>query len=155
MTTAASYSNLVQELYIAYFGRPADYYGLQNFDTALEQAGAPADPAGLANAYASNAATKSLVDSFGSSAESAALYGSGSTAGFVNGVFENLFNRPAAVAGLAFWVNAIDSGAVGKGDAALAILAGAFAAGGSLTDQAAINNKVAVAQAFTSALGKR
>jgi len=157
MTTAASYSSLVQELYVAYFGRPADYYGLQNFETALAAANAPTDPAALALAYSTNAAVKSLVDSFGTSAESTALYGSGSTESFVNAIFENLFGRPAAVSGLTFWVNAIESGAVSQGDAALAILAGSEPTSNSSSqataDWALVQAKVAVATSFTTALG--
>src|SRR5581483_4301711 len=153
--SASSYANLVQDLYVAYFGRPADYFGLQNFEAALAAANAPIDPAALATAYSTNSAVKSLVDAFGTSAESTSLYGSGSTESFVNAIFENLFNRPAAVAGLTFWVNAIDSGAVSKGDAALAILAGAE--GNSTTqgkaDWALITAKIGVANDFTTALG--
>ena len=155
MSSASSYSTLVQELYVAYFGRPADYFGLQNFEAALAAANAPTDPAALAAAYSTNAAVKTLVDSFGTSHESTALYGSGSTESFVNAIFENLFNRPAAVAGLTFWVNAINSGAVSKGDAALAILAGAES--NSTTqgkaDWTLIGNKIGVASSFTTALG--
>ena len=155
MASAASYSTLVQQLYVAYFGRPADYFGLQNFEAALAAANAPTDPAALAAAYSTNAAVKTLVDSFGTSHESTALYGSGSTESFVNAIFENLFNRPAAVAGLTFWVNAINSGAVSKGDAALAILAGAE--NNSTTqgkaDWTLIGNKIGVASNFTTALG--
>ena len=155
MASASSYSSLVQELYVAYFGRPADYFGLQNFEAALAAANAPTDPAALAAAYSTNAAVKTLVDSFGTSHESTALYGSGSTESFVNAIFENLFNRPAAVAGLTFWVNAINSGAVSKGDAALAILAGAES--NSTTqgkaDWTLIGNKIGVASSFTTALG--
>ena len=157
MASAASYSTLVQELYVAYFGRPADYYGLQNFEAALAAANAPTDPAALATAYSTNAAIKSLVDSFGTSAESIALYGSGSTESFVNAIFENLIDRPAAVAGLTFWVDAIESGAVSKGDAALAILAGAEPASNSSSqataDWALVQAKVGVASDFTTALG--
>jgi hypothetical protein len=100
--SASSYANLVQDLYVAYFGRPADYFGLQNFEAALAAANAPTDAAALAAAYSTNSAVKSLVDAFGTSAESTALYGSGTTESFVNAIFENLFNRPAAVAGLSF-----------------------------------------------------
>src|SRR5579871_4637464 len=100
MSSASSYSAVVQELYVAYFGRPADYFGLQNFEAALAAAGAPTDAGALVGAYSTNSAVKTLIDSFGNSAESAALYGSGSTESFVNAIFENLFNRPAAVAGL-------------------------------------------------------
>jgi hypothetical protein len=34
MTTSASYTTLVQELYVSYFGRLADSAGLQNFEAA-------------------------------------------------------------------------------------------------------------------------
>src|SRR5579871_6523717 len=115
MASAASYSTLVQELYIAYFGRPADYFGLQNFEAALAAANAPTDAAALATAYSTNSAVKSLVDSFGTSAESSALYGSGSTESFVNAIFENLFGRAAAVSGLTFWTDAINAGQISKG----------------------------------------
>ena len=154
MTTAASYSTVVQDLYVAYFGRPADYYGLQNFEASLLAANAPTTLAGLEAAYSTNAAVKSLVDSFGTSAESTALYGSGSTESFVNAIFENLLNRPAAVAGLTFWVDSINSGAVTRGDAALAIAAGAMAntTAQGLLDQSTINNKVAVAGNFRTSL---
>ncbi|HEY8023652.1 MAG TPA: DUF4214 domain-containing protein, partial [Burkholderiaceae bacterium] len=155
MASAASYSTLVQELYVAYFGRPADYFGLQNFEAALAAANAPTDAAGLSAAYSTNAAVKSLIDSFGTSAESAALYGSGSTESFVTAIFENLLNRAPAVAGLTFWVNAINSGSVTKGDAALAIAAGAQAntTPQGILDGKAIDNKLAVATNFTNDLG--
>ena len=40
---AADYQNAVQELYVAYFGRPADATGLVNFENALLAANAPTD----------------------------------------------------------------------------------------------------------------
>jgi len=158
MTTnanAASYASLVQELYVAYFGRPADYYGLQNFETSLANAGAPTTAAGLLGVYGSNAAVKSLVDAFGTSAESQTLYGGGSTETFVNAIFENLFNRPAAVAGLSFWVDAINSGSVTRGEAALEIAAGAQGntSAQGLADAQTLSNKMAASQVFTDDLG--
>jgi S-layer protein len=154
MASASSYSTLVQELYVAYFGRPADYFGLQNFEAALLAASAPTDISGLVAAYGTNAAVKSLIDSFGTSAESTALYGSGSTESFVTAIFENLLNRAPAVQGLSYWVNAINSGAVTRGDAALAIAAGAETNKTSqgLIDGQTIANKLAVAANFTTAL---
>jgi S-layer protein len=154
MASASSYSTLVQELYVAYFGRPADYFGLQNFEAALASANAPTTISALVASYSTNTAVKSLIDSFGTSAESAALYGSGSTESFVTAIFENLLNRAPAVAGLSFWVNAINSGSVTKGDAALAIAAGAQSnttAQGQI-DATTIANKLAVAANFTAAL---
>jgi len=155
MTTSASYSTLVQELYVTYFGRPADYYGLQNFEAALLAANAPTTIAGLEAAYGTNAAVKTLIDGFGTSAESSALYGAGSTESFVTAIFENLLNRAPAVAGLEFWVNAINSGAVTKGDAALAIAAGAQSnsTAQGVIDGQTIANKLAVAAQFTADLG--
>ena len=154
MASASDYSPLVQELYVAYFGRPADYFGLQNFEAALLAASAPTDIAGLVAAYSTNTAVKSLIDSFGTSAESAALYGSGSTESFVTAIFENLLNRAPAVGGLSFWVNAINSGTVTKGDAALAIAAGAQSntTPQGVIDGQTIANKLAVAANFTTDL---
>jgi len=158
MSTASSYSTVVQELYVAYFGRPADYFGLQNFEAALSAANAPTDLAHLNAAYNTNAAIKTLIDSFGSSAESQSFYGSisGNADAFVNAVFENLFGRTAQPAGLSFWSNAITSGALTPGDAALAIAAGAA---GNTTAQGMIDattmaNKVTVATDFTTLLGQ-
>ncbi len=61
------YRDLVQDLYVAYFGRPADSNGLSNFESALLVAGAPTDIQGLVQAYASNSSVKNLIDSFGTS----------------------------------------------------------------------------------------
>ena len=159
MTTnanAASYASLAQELYVAYFGRPADFFGLGNFEQALAAANAPTDAAGLLAAYQTSTVVKALVDAFGTSTESVNLYGSGSTEAFVNAIFTDLFNRQAAVSGLTFWSDAINSGQVSKGQAALAILSGAEqnTTPQGLTDQQTIANKVSVAENFTTDLSQ-
>ncbi|HEX7644925.1 MAG TPA: DUF4214 domain-containing protein [Burkholderiaceae bacterium] len=151
-SAAAAYEIEVQQLYIAYFGRPADPNGLNNFSAALQADNAPTDIASLAQAYGSNTAIKNLIDSFGTSAESRTLYGSGSTSGFVSAVFQNVLGRAPAAAGLAFWTNAIDSGSLTQADAALAIMGGAqtnTSAQGQI-DAALVANRVAVAQDFTA-----
>jgi S-layer protein len=155
MASLSSYANLVEELYVAYFGRPADYNGLQNFEAALAAANAPTDVAGLNAAYATNAAVKTLIDSFGTSKESANLYGSSTTAALVTAIFEHVLNRAPAASGLAFWVNAIDSGSVTTGNAALAIAAGAQAnsTAQGLIDAQTVANKLAVAINFTAESG--
>jgi S-layer protein len=160
MSAPTTYSTVVQELYVAYFGRPADYFGLQNFEAALSAAGAPTDLVHLAAAYESNAAVKTLVDTFGKSTESQTLFGTiGASAtsadNFVNAIFENLFGRAANNAGLNFWSNAITSGTLTPSDAALAIAAGAAinTTAQGLIDAATMANKVAVATTFTSDLG--
>ncbi len=147
-----SYASAVQSLYIAYFGRPADPAGLANFEAALAAANAPPDVASLAAQYATNPALASLIDTFGTSKESQTLYGSGATANFVIAVFNNVLGRPPLSGGLSFWVNAIDSGQLSSGDAALSIMAGALTnptAQGKL-DAQLIDNRMSVAAYYTS-----
>jgi len=153
---ASDYQNVTQALYVAYFGRPADPGGLANFESALMNANAPTDVADLSVAYATNPAIKSLIDSFGASAESAKLYGSGNSSSFVTAVFQNVLGRTPQAAGLAFWSNAIDAGTLSQGDAALAIMAGALTNQSSqgLLDAQLINNRLTVAANFTAALSR-
>ena len=157
--SSSSYQNLVQELYVTYFGRPADAQGLQNFSAALAAASAPADAAGLAAAYASNSAVQVLINSFGTSPESVLLYGqvttsTASATAFVTAVFENLLDRAPAASGLNFWVSSITSGSLSLGDAALAIASGAETnqSAQGLIDATTIANKLAVAAQFTASV---
>ena len=154
MATLQAYNNVVQELYIAYFGRPADFDGLTNFVMDLAIIKAPTDAAGLFADYASSP-VKALVDAFGGSNESTMLYNSATTEGFVNAIFQNLFNRSANTEGLEFWSAAIDGGTVTRGEAALAIAAGAQTntSAQGLLDAQSIANKVACANAFLADLG--
>ena len=150
--TADDYQNAVQILYVAYFGRPADPNGLINIEAVLLAAGAPTDVQGLDSAYTSNAQVFALVNSFGTSKESIALYGNGNSTAFVTAVFNNLLNRAPQTAGLTFWTGQIDSGALTQGGAALAIAAGALANTSTqgLLDAQLINNRLAVAASFTA-----
>ncbi len=153
---AADYYVVTQQLYISYFGRPADPRGLEAFAQALSDAGAPTGVVELSAAYKTNAAIKGLVDGFGASTESAKLYASGDVDTFVNSVFLNVLGRPAKFAGLNYWNAEITSGRVTKAEAAMKIMAGAFANTTDPTqaaiDQAVINAKVAVASNFTHAI---
>lgn len=150
---AADYNNVVQQLYVAYFGRPADPVGLMNFTNSLNNISAPTTIGELTAAYNTNTSIKSLIDSFGTSTESAALY-TGSTAAFVNSIFTNVLGRSPALEGLLFWSNAIDSGALTRGNAAAAIMAGAQTntSAQGVIDAAVVANKVTVAANFTAAL---
>ncbi|MBA5604738.1 DUF4214 domain-containing protein [Duganella sp. FT3S] len=151
--TGADYSTVVQELYVAYFGRPADSGGLANFQAALAAAGAPADIAQLTSAYGSNPAVRQLIDSFGTSDESNRLYGGDSKA-FVTAVYQSIFNRAPLASGLQFWADAIDTGTLTRGNAALSIMSGALnnQTAQGLIDAAAVRNKVAVGASFTAAM---
>ena len=149
---AADYSTVVQQLYIAYFGRPADPQGLFNFQKALDDAKAPTTISGLQAAYNTSATVKMLVDAFGTSAESQALY-TGSTLDFVNAIYQNIFNRPADVEGLLYWTNAITVGGLSKGNAAASIMAAAQVntTAQGVIDAAIVAKKVSVASNFTTA----
>ncbi len=148
--SAANYIYSAEALYVAYFGRPADSGGLSNFSAALAQAdtaGTATTAQGLAQAAANNPAITSLVNSFANSAESTALY-HGSASDIVNAIYHNLFNRAPDAGGQAFWVNAINSGALSASQAALNILAGA-----QTSDQNIANNKIYAATMITNTIG--
>jgi FKBP-type peptidyl-prolyl cis-trans isomerase len=150
---ASAYVDLVQKIYIAYFGRPADPGGLANFTAQMAAVGAPTDVAALPDAYAANAGLRALIDAFSFSAESAKLY-PGDTTSFVNAVYDHLLNRPPAAAGLAFWVSAIDSGTLSRSLASLSIMSAALSNTSEVgkKDAALIGIKSAVANSFTTQL---
>ncbi|MBC7859424.1 MAG: DUF4214 domain-containing protein [Burkholderiaceae bacterium] len=150
---APDYVQIVQQLYISYFGRPADPTGLDNFKTQLAALGGPTDIQQLDQAYRDNPGIKALVDGFGASAESAALY-SGDNGAFVTAIYNNVLNRAPDSEGLAFWVGALNSAALTRANASLAIMAGGLAntsVQGRL-DADLIGKKVMVGRGFTDAL---
>jgi hypothetical protein len=118
----------INQLYVSYFGRPADFAGASYYQTA-------------------NATPNQVAAAFAASAESQALYGNLSAADQVNTIYQNLFGRSAEIAGLQYWTQQINSGAISLAGVALAI--GNAAQG---TDQTTLFNKVIVANSFTSAL---
>lgn len=150
---APDYTPIVQQLYISYFGRPADPGGLNSFKGQLAALGGPTDIQKLDQAYHNNAGIRALIDSFGASAESAALY-SGDNTAFVTAIYNNVLNRAPDSEGLAFWVGALNSSALTRANASLAIMAGGLAntsVQGRL-DASLINKKVTVGSNFTDAL---
>jgi len=163
---AADYTSVVQQIYVAYFGRPADAIGLKNFSEALDAIrvnGATLKSLAvngkelitvITEQYSKVAALKSMIDAFGTSTESQTLYAGSSTAVFVNAIYKNVFNRDADAEGLLFWGSAIDSGALTRGAAALNIMQGALTNTSTQgqADAALIAKKIAVATSFTAAL---
>ncbi len=148
-----TYKPIVQQLYISYFGRPADTGGLASFQAQLVALNGPTDLQQMDTAYRSSANIRALVDSFGSSAESAALYAGDNTV-FVTAIYRNLLNRSPDAGGLAFWVGAINSGALSRANASLSIMAGALSNTSDLgkLDAALIQRKVTIGSNFTDAL---
>ncbi len=143
---ASDYHEVVQRVYVAYFGRPADDSGLAFFANNYLNAGAATNIVDASAAYGSNAAVTALIDAFGTSAESSALY-PGTNVEFITAIYSNLFNRAPDQGGLDFWVGNLNSGAMTRAQAAVAIMAGS-----QTTDAALIAKKTAVALAFTQSL---
>ncbi|MPW17862.1 DUF4214 domain-containing protein [Paraburkholderia sp. CNPSo 3157] len=127
---AAQYYEQIQQAYIAYYGRPADPAGQAYWATQMDKAG------GNINV---------IINAFGNSAESTALYGGSSTAAQVNAVYHTLFGRDADVAGLNFYVNGIINGTFSLASVALNIYNGATG-----TDATELAAKLTYADAFTT-----
>jgi S-layer protein len=150
---AADYIPLVQSLYLSYFGRPADTLGLANFAAQLEALHAPTTVNELTAAYATTPALKTLIDSFNSSAESAALY-TGDNIAFVTAIYNNVLNRAPDFDGLVFWATELNAGRLTKANASLAIMAGAInnTSTQGLIDAQVVANKVTIATNFTTSI---
>ena len=131
---AAQYYEQVQEAYLAYYGRPADPAGQAYWAQQLD---------------AANGNLSSIINAFGTSTESTALYGGSSVQAQVNAIYEKLFGRAADLTGLNFYVNGINNGTFSLASVALNIYNGAM--GSDATELAA---KLAYADAFTSAVSQ-
>ncbi|HEX8615531.1 MAG TPA: Ig-like domain-containing protein [Telluria sp.] len=152
-TLKLEYDDVVQALYLAYFGRAADSGGLSAFQSQLVGLHAPTTFSAVSAAYNKDAGLHGLIDSFGVSAESAALY-PGSTGTFIAAVYQNIFNRAPDASGAAFWTNAIDSGNLSRANASLSIMAGALenVTTQGMLDARLVNNKITIASDFTLAI---
>lgn len=128
---ATQYDNAIQQLYVAYFNRPADASGITFW----------------ANAMANGVTTAQISAAFAASAEYQTEYSQTTYTGVVTQVYSNLFGRAPDSTGLAFWVKALN-------DKTLTIdnVVDFIARGAQGTDEAAIAAKVKVATAFTNAL---
>jgi hypothetical protein len=129
---ASDYTNQIQQIYLAYLGRPADPAGLAYWADQVDSQGGD---------------LSLVLSGFAASEESAALYGEMSTNQAISAIYTNLFKREAEDAGVTYWQTQIESGAVDPAQAALAILLGA-----QDTDVTAASNKLTAANAFTASV---
>lgn len=132
MAIVATHVAAVQELYVAYFGRPADPAGLDYWTNVVA-----ANEGSTAAVSATFAASPEYIVTF---------YGKTNTQ-IVDQIYTNLFNRPADATGRAYWVDLLDKGTI-KVDTIVAEVAAAALT----TDAERVENKVAAATAFTTAL---
>ena len=123
-----------QTLYVSYFGRPADFVGLQYWtgtDTlvgSLEQ---------LAHSFYNSAEGKKYfpVDPATNQIDVTAS---------INAIYANMFGRVPETAGFDYWYNEIASGKINLAEAAVAIYKGAQG-----KDALMVENKIAAATQFT------
>ncbi len=144
--TVSDYRTVVAQVYLAYFGRPADPGGLVFFSQVLQRANAPTNMIDLNKAYESNEALRTTIDSFGTSQESMDLYPGDNTA-FVTAIYRNLFSRAPDAGGLAFWFDLLNTNRMTRARAAIALMAGSQS-----TDITVINNKTQVGLNFTTGI---
>lgn len=124
-------STQVQELYVAYFGRPADYFGLQYWTKIA------AMPAGQAQ----------MVDAFAASAEYQNMVAGQDNRALVDTVYEQLFGRHAEPAGVDYWAGLLNSKMVTIADVVTAVAGGAQG-----LDGAVFGARVQTAALFTDHL---
>ena len=132
MAIVTTHVAAVQQMYVAYFGRPADTAGLDYWTNVVE-----------ANA----GATAAVSAAFAASPEYIVTYFGQSNTQIVNNIYQNLFGRDADAAGSAYWANLLTNGTI-KVDTIVAEVAKAALT----TDKEAVENKVAASTAFTAAL---
>ena len=134
----ATTTELIQQLYVAYYNRPADVSGLAFWVDAYDNRGASLD---------------AISKSFNTAPEYVSNYAGRSADQIVNIVYQNLFGRTADSEGLNFWGPKIASGAITTADLVKSISAGAINADGTAnSDGLILANKVAAAGAFTTEL---
>jgi len=134
----ATPTELIQQLYVAYYNRPADVAGL----------------AFWVNAYNNGTSIDTISKNFNNAAEYTNAYAGKSADAIVNTVYQNLFGRTADSVGLDFWGKKIAAKEITVADLVKFITAGALNADGTPNaDGAVFNNKVAAAVAFTTEIG--
>lgn len=126
-----------QQLYVAFYGRPADVEGRRFWESLIQQN------------QTSQTDYASIAQAFGESIEAVNRFGSLDFEAAVNCLFNSILNRDADAAGRDFYVEELRSGRLTLPKLAIAIVEGIQE--GS-ADAATFQNKVAAADFFTNAL---
>tara|TARA_R110001599_G_scaffold60939_1_gene169215 strand:- start:1266 stop:2813 length:1548 start_codon:yes stop_codon:yes gene_type:complete len=128
-------TNLIQQLYIAYYGRPADPEGLSYWAERLTDNGG-------------NIVT--ITQAFGNSVEFDQRFGSLTDTSLVDTLYQQILGRPAEAEGLAFY-----TGMLARGESSLIDLALDIVNGAQGSDETVIESRLQVAQQFTQELAER
>lgn len=123
---------LIQALYVAYYGRPADPEGLTFWANTLEL---------------NNGNIQAILGDFGNSAEYVQRFGSMDDTTLINNLYQQLFGRDAEPEGLGFW-----SGLLINNQLNLAQIAHSMLNGAQSVDRQVVEGRVQAAAAFTQQL---
>ncbi|HEY5800043.1 MAG TPA: DUF4214 domain-containing protein, partial [Burkholderiaceae bacterium] len=123
----------LQNLYIAYFGRPADAGGLKYWEGELA---------------AGKSSLTVIRSDFGKSSEFVSQYTGMNDGEIVTRIFQNLFGRVPDPGGLTYWQNQLATKQSSLSDLVLAVGSGAQG-----SDATALKAKVDAAIGFTDAIG--
>src|ERR1700741_2357645 len=135
----ATNTDLIQQLYVAYYNRPADVGGLAFWVGKLD-AGVSID---------------AISKAFNTAPEYTNLYAGKTPDQIVDTVYMNLFGRHAEQGGLNFWGPKVADGSISTADLVKFIGAGAVDADGNPNaDGVALANKATAAAAFTTELSQ-
>jgi hypothetical protein len=136
--------DLVQLLYIATLGRPADPAGLAYWSAALASSGAPLQLGEFAASYKASAAVRMIADGIADSAETRLLH-SPADETMIGAVYANILSRPMDTAARASWASRIATGELTRPQALVALLAEV-----ARTEPLAMAGKLAVANGFSA-----
>jgi hypothetical protein len=126
-----SVSQQLQQLYIAYLGRPADSAGLDYWTNQIE----------LGNI----SLEQIRVNIVNEQPEYLENYGQLDFPELTDRVYQNLFNREADAAGRDYWIGQLEAGKVAADQLIIA-----FVNGASEMDKVTLANKLFIAECFTS-----
>ena len=121
--------DLAQQMYVAYYGRPADPGGLAYWADVFD---------------ATSDLTEALA-AFGNASEFTDNFGSLSNSDLVTNLYQQMYGHAPDPGGLEFYLGRIDSGA-----ATLASIAKQIADGSLSDDLETLNNRIEVANTFTT-----
>ena len=133
-SSGADYSRQVQEMYVAYYGRPADPGGQQYWANRVAEAGGN---------------LSAIIQEFGTSQEALERFGGSPPIQAVRNLYFQMFGREPDASGLAYYTNGIEAGKFDLITVAADIFYGAAA---DSADGSTLRDKVNAAQSVTDQL---
>lgn len=122
---------IMQEMYVAYYGRPAEPSGLQYW----------------ADRLSADSNLDDILAAFGTSAEYNDNYGQLTNAELIEGLYQQMFSRDPDPSGLEFYTHRLESG-----EASLASIAKQIADGALNSDAITLENRVSAAMGYSNIL---